>query len=190
MLELLVSKRLFRRVERSHHRVIREGNTCLIFPLGYVALVEGSAPVDHEHRQIDGHVLQAPGGMFLTLSMSHRSLIPRQGTKNTVLRFLASEAVNEVGSKETIFSELRNGKLPHSEKEAQRLVDEGNILMIAGGEAITQLLTVTSYHLLANPAILARLQEELATVMPEPDTPVTWAQLEQLPYLVSGVRAA
>lgn len=57
--------------------------------------------------------------------------------------------------------------------------------MIAGGEAITQLLTVTSYHLLANPAILARLQAELATVMPEPNTPVTWAQLEQLPYLVS-----
>jgi cytochrome P450 len=63
-------------------------------------------------------------------------------------------------------------------------MDEANILMIAGGEAITQLLTVVSYHLIANPLVLCRLREELDVLMPRPDTSITWCDLEKLPYLV------
>lgn len=62
--------------------------------------------------------------------------------------------------------------------------------MIAGGEAITQLLSIISYHLLDNPTALARLQEELHTAMPDTNTPVTWNDLEKLPYLVGFVPVA
>lgn len=104
--------------------------------------------------------------------------------KGHVLKFLASEAKGTIGSKDTIFSELRDGNLPADEKLPQRLVDEAKILIAAGGEAITQLLTIISYHLLDNPEILSKLQAELLTVLPEPDSAVTCAQLERLPYLV------
>lgn len=42
-----------------------------------------------------------------------------------------------------------------------------------------------SYHLISNPEILAELRKELETVMPDPNSPITWQQLERLPYLVS-----
>jgi hypothetical protein len=44
---------------------------------------------------------------------------------------------------------------------------------------------VLSFHLVSNPDVLAKLRKELETVMPDPNTPITWQQLEQLPYLVS-----
>jgi cytochrome P450 len=67
----------------------------------------------------------------------------------------------------------------------ERLSDEGNILIGAGSETTAQILAVLSYHLISNPAVLAKLQKELETVMPDPNTPVKWQQLERLPYLVS-----
>lgn len=84
----------------------------------------------------------------------------------------------------TIFSELTGGRLPPAEKLPRRLIDEANILMIAGGEAITQLLTIVSYHLIANPHILAKLREELDVAMPTANSEITWCDLEKLPYLV------
>ncbi|KEQ96327.1 hypothetical protein AUEXF2481DRAFT_3847 [Aureobasidium subglaciale EXF-2481] len=108
--------------------------------------------------------------------------------KGHVLSFLDAEHVKVAHHDVTIFSELRNGKLPAIEQEPRRLIDEANILMIAGGEAITQLLTIVSYHLLDNPHILVRLREELDNVMPRPDSPITWCELEKLPYLTAVIQ--
>ncbi|KEQ68684.1 cytochrome P450 [Aureobasidium namibiae CBS 147.97] len=83
----------------------------------------------------------------------------------------------------TIFSELTGGKLPPAEKQPRRLTDEANIFMIAGGEAITQLLIIVSYHLIANPYVLAKLREKLDVAMPTLDREITWCELEKLPYL-------
>jgi cytochrome P450 len=67
----------------------------------------------------------------------------------------------------------------------ERLSDEGNILIGAGSETTAQILAVLSYYLISNPDVLEKLRKELETVMPDPNTPVKWQQLEQLPYLVS-----
>jgi len=67
----------------------------------------------------------------------------------------------------------------------ERLADEGNILIGAGSETTALILAVLSFHLVSNPDVLAKLRKELETVMPDPNTPITWQQLEQLPYLVS-----
>ena len=104
--------------------------------------------------------------------------------KGHVLSFLSNEKSLKLTPETTIFSELTGGKLPLTEKHPRRLIDEANILMIAGGEAIIQLLTIISYHLVTNPHILIRLREELDVLMPNPDSDVTWCQLEKLPYLV------
>lgn len=117
--------------------------------------------------------------------MTHIYLLKvSQLIKGHVLSFLANEKNMKCSEETAIFSELRGGKLPPAENQPQRLIDEANILMIAGGEAITQLLTILSYHLVANPHILARLREELDVAMPTADSEITWCNLAKLPYLV------
>jgi cytochrome P450 len=75
--------------------------------------------------------------------------------------------------------------LPAAEKTVHRLADEGNILIGAGSETTAQVLSVMFYHLISNPSVLDKLKEELLTVMPQPETEVSWEGLEKLPYLVS-----
>lgn len=65
-------------------------------------------------------------------------------------------------------------------------MDEGFILIGAGGETTAQTLAVLSYHLLSNPEVLKKLRAELVEVMPEPNSRASWQQLEQLPFLVSA----
>ncbi|KAF2220603.1 putative cytochrome P450 [Elsinoe ampelina] len=108
----------------------------------------------------------------------------------TVDDFFASEVDMKSGAlaEETIFSSLRGGKLPDLEKTRKRLLDEGTILVVAGGEAITQLLTIVSYFLCDNLHILARLQQELKTAFPEGSDDVTWDKAQNLPYLTAVIQ--
>ena len=64
-------------------------------------------------------------------------------------------------------------------------MDEGFILVGAGGETTAQTLAVLSFHLLKNPEVLKRLRAELVEAMPDSSISISWQQLEQLPYLVS-----
>lgn len=84
----------------------------------------------------------------------------------------------------TIFEELRDSDLPPQEKTIERLMDEGFILVGAGGETTAQTLAVLSFHLLNNPPVLGKLRAELDGIMPDPKLSASWQQLEQLPYLV------
>ncbi|KAF2272646.1 benzoate 4-monooxygenase cytochrome P450 [Westerdykella ornata] len=88
------------------------------------------------------------------------------------------------GEYESIFSTLRDSEaLPPEEKSVQRWVDEGFVLLAAGGETTAKTLSETLYYLLRNPETLERLRAELKTMMLKTTELATWAQLEQLPYL-------
>ncbi len=84
----------------------------------------------------------------------------------------------------TIFEELCDSDLPPQEKTIERLMDEGFILIGAGGESTAQTLTVLTFHLLNNPEIVLELRAELDKVMPDPESSVSWQTLEQLPFMV------
>ena len=84
----------------------------------------------------------------------------------------------------TIFEELRDSDLPPQEKTIERLMDEGFILIGAGGETTAQTLAVVTFHLLNNPETMLELRAELDKIMPDPESSVSWQTLEQLPYLV------
>lgn len=90
----------------------------------------------------------------------------------------------------TIYRELRDSSLPQIEKTVSRLTDEGNVLIEAGAETTAATLAVLSFHLLDNPDMLAKLRVELDNVYIEPDTKVTWKQLEKLPYLTGAIKEA
>jgi cytochrome P450 len=83
----------------------------------------------------------------------------------------------------SIFQALLESDLPPNEKTLQRLVDEGQTVVGAGQVTTAHYLKMVSYHLIANPNILAKLKSELVEVMPDPSKIASQSQLEQLPYL-------
>ena len=87
----------------------------------------------------------------------------------------------------TIFHELKDSNLPPSEKTAGRLSAEASTLLGAGTETTARTLAVTSFYVLENKDVLRKLQDELGSVMPRRDTPISLTKLEQLPYLTAVV---
>ncbi|KAK8041782.1 Cytochrome p450 [Apiospora rasikravindrae] len=89
----------------------------------------------------------------------------------------------------TIFHELiHNPDLPPEEKTLRRLVDEGQTMIAAGQETTSFFLKTVTYHVLADPAVHARLRAELRSFHGGVDGGVgvmgaSVAQLERLPYL-------
>jgi cytochrome P450 len=54
----------------------------------------------------------------------------------------------------------------------------------AGADTTGNVLTITTFHLLANPDILAKLRKELEEAMPDRFQPAKLSLVENLPYLV------
>jgi cytochrome P450 len=87
----------------------------------------------------------------------------------------------------TIFESILSSDLPASEKTSERLVGEAESVVGAGALTVAHYLTTTVYHILANPAILQKLQEEMKTVMPDPNTLPPIHELNQLTYFSAVV---
>ncbi|KAL9124190.1 MAG: hypothetical protein Q9217_006456 [Psora testacea] len=84
----------------------------------------------------------------------------------------------------TIFYDiLSNDQVRPQEKETEHLVTEAQAVVGAGTVTTAHTLSILVYHLLSNPDILARTQNELRALMADLDTKPRWQHLEQLPYL-------
>jgi cytochrome P450 len=95
----------------------------------------------------------------------------------------------EKTAQRTIFDELINSKqLPAEERSLPRLVDEGQTMIAAGQETSSFFLRTASYHILANPAILSKLQAELKTAIPDSTKIPRLSELQRLPYLHAVVQ--
>ncbi|RAH69896.1 putative cytochrome P450 oxygenase [Aspergillus aculeatinus CBS 121060] len=90
----------------------------------------------------------------------------------------------------TMFHALTDPEVPPEERTLQRLADEGLVLFAAGTETTATTLSVAIFHVLNDPAILSKLRSELKQIMPTPHHPVTWRQLEKLPYLTAVIHEA
>ncbi|TGO75042.1 hypothetical protein BELL_0238g00020 [Botrytis elliptica] len=90
-----------------------------------------------------------------------------------------NKSLGSTGKELVYDSILNNTSLPESEKSLLRLQNEGTLLVLAATGSPAKTLSIMFYHLIANPAILAKLRKDLKSL---PDN-VTWTQLEQLPYL-------
>ncbi|EXJ70972.1 uncharacterized protein A1O5_05965 [Cladophialophora psammophila CBS 110553] len=90
----------------------------------------------------------------------------------------------------TVFQELISGSMPPSEKETRRLQDEAQLVVAAGVTTTGWALSTATFHLLNNPHTLAKLRAELESAMPDPTAPLSWSELEKLPYLTGCVREA
>lgn len=77
---------------------------------------------------------------------------------------------------------LESKVLADSEKTMMRMAAEGMAIMNAGTETTSWTLSVITFYLLSQPAMLQRLSEELAGAVPDAKH-LSWPVLEKLPYL-------
>ncbi|KAF4540590.1 Cytochrome p450 [Lasiodiplodia theobromae] len=110
----------------------------------------------------------------------------RQQVDAVMQRKRASD--RSTGPSKTIFEEILESSLPPEEKTLDRLMDEGLILIGAGGETTAQTLAVLTFNLLHNPPVLQKLRKELDDAIPDPANMPSWQQLEQLPYLQAVIQ--
>ncbi|MCJ1346327.1 hypothetical protein MMC31_004542 [Peltigera leucophlebia] len=89
-----------------------------------------------------------------------------------------------------IFHAILQSKLPESDKTVSHLSDEAVIIVGAGTLTSSWVLSVITYHLIANPRILSKLKAELKSAITDPDKGVPIEVLENLPYLVAVVKEA
>ncbi|RAH51055.1 cytochrome P450 [Aspergillus brunneoviolaceus CBS 621.78] len=114
-----------------------------------------------------------PPGLVDMLALFDRvrnELLALTHTRPSATATTAAKPLGPTGKESVFDSVLDAPNLPDAEKTLPRLEQEGTLLALAGTESPAQTLTVAFYHLLANPALLAKLRQELRT-------------LEQLPYL-------
>ncbi|KAI1827660.1 putative cytochrome P450 [Xylaria intraflava] len=84
---------------------------------------------------------------------------------------------------------LSSDHLSSSEKAANRMSHEGVVSIAAGGETTGRALTIALYFVLSDKGtVKAKLEKELALVMPEPDSRPSLNELESLPWLSAIIK--
>ncbi|KAI0194578.1 putative cytochrome P450 [Astrocystis sublimbata] len=113
----------------------------------------------------------------------------RQVIRQQVKDVLAGDNIEaEKAAHRTIFSDILTSGLPEKELSERRLTQEAMSVSGAGIETTMWTLSLTTFHILWNPAIESRLVTELVQAMPDPTSPtLPWAQLERLPFLTAVI---
>jgi cytochrome P450 len=117
-----------------------------------------------------------------------------QDLKEKVAEVISGKSIESKSSHPTIFAELLESNLPPQEKSVMRLGHEAQLMLGAGIETTGWSLSVTTFHILNNASIYAKLRAELVAAMPDPNAPLDWQKIEKLPYLSAciqeGIRLA
>lgn len=79
--------------------------------------------------------------------------------------------------------------MPGSEKSTERLKEEALLFFVAGSFNVWSTMSTITFHLLSNPAMKSRLQEELKKCMANyPHRIPHRTELEKLPYMTAVVK--
>ncbi|KID79734.1 Cytochrome P450 monooxygenase [Metarhizium brunneum] len=111
-------------------------------------------------------------------------LVVREEMRRKILA--ASETKDGVESGSVIMSALIDTKIPPAERDIDRLLDEGNVIVFAGTETTSRALSVGMFYLLDDQTHVRRIRKELSSVVLAPGRGYSSSDLELLPYL-SGV---
>lgn len=91
---------------------------------------------------------------------------------------------NKKSSLAPLFLSICESSLPESEKEVERLAQEGFLMISAGGDTTSRVLSIAIFHIVSNPRVLERLRNEIMMVMPDAARSPSVKALEELIYLV------
>lgn len=78
--------------------------------------------------------------------------------------------------------------LPEHDKSLAVQFDTAGMFVTAGLETVAFTVEQAVFHLLDQPALLARLQEELASATPDTNNVPSWTELEKLPFLSAVIQ--
>ncbi|KAI0105086.1 putative cytochrome P450 [Nemania sp. FL0031] len=93
------------------------------------------------------------------------------------------------GSANVFSTILSSDDLPPSEKAAERISQEGIVLVAAGGETAARTITTAIYFILKNRGtIQAKLEQELERAMPDPSSRPPLKELQSLPLLSAIIK--
>jgi cytochrome P450 len=95
-----------------------------------------------------------------------------------------SPSVTDTSTNATVFDSILDSDLPRHEKETERLWQEAQVICIAGTETTAWALSVITFYLLSDPAVMRSLREELESAIPHPSDRLEIKELEKLQYLV------
>ncbi|KAL8867029.1 MAG: hypothetical protein Q9174_005927, partial [Haloplaca sp. 1 TL-2023] len=87
-----------------------------------------------------------------------------------------------------VFQSICQSNLPASEKAVYRLGNECTAVIVAGGETTSRVLMLGMFHILNDPSIAHRLQEELDVAIPDVEKAPALKTLERLPFLNSVIK--
>ncbi|KAA8642750.1 cytochrome P450 [Aspergillus tanneri] len=130
-----------------------------------------------------------PDGLVGSLVPSFKPILDyRTATRQQLRQILSSKKdTAKESATPTIFHDILTGHLPPEELTLKRLTEEATSVNGAGMETVTWTLSVACFHILDQPAVLARLKTELQEAMPNPQEILPSDQLEKLPYLSAVV---
>jgi cytochrome P450 len=99
--------------------------------------------------------------------------------------------VDEKRKHPTIIHEmLFKNKLENDENPVERIKQEVEAIVTAGGETTGSTLTHITYYLTKSPERMKRLKAELQEALPSPDSRLTYQELEKLPFLSAVILEA
>jgi cytochrome P450 len=70
------------------------------------------------------------------------------------------------------------------------LCDEGQLLLFAGSDTVSNTLMIGFFHIISQPSLQARLRDEVLASWPKLDSPPTFETLETLPLLTAAIKEA
>ena len=101
-----------------------------------------------------------------------------------IIKSYGSAKSSDYGRPNVIHQMLDSPDLPTQDKSEFRLALEVRTFVGAGTETTGNTLSVTTFHLLANPDKALRLKKEVQAAQIKSSVPLKYQDLLQLPYLV------
>ena len=129
------------------------------------------------------YVYSHPHHLFRASNLKSTLLTRKQTSKIKIAQIKSSPDIHAQKSTPTIFHDILSSNLPEAEKSLDRLYQEGQTFIAAGTETTAWCLTVITFYLLSDPAILNTLRNELRG-----EGASTSVQLERLPYLSAVIQ--
>ncbi|KHN97091.1 trichodiene oxygenase [Metarhizium album ARSEF 1941] len=114
-------------------------------------------------------------------------LATREEIKDRILASLRGKESTGPGPSSVIVSALGDDRVPAAERDIDRLLDEGSVVLFAGTETTSRALSVGMFHLLSDKTHLDKIRRELRALAFTPGRGYRSAELEALPYLTGVV---
>ncbi|KAG0645946.1 Cytochrome P450 monooxygenase sdnE [Hyphodiscus hymeniophilus] len=160
------------------------------FDTSYYTIMMGSAgqtPLIKHLGFIPKLMLSLPESLALKMGGGLSNVVKTRVALRSQINEVKRASSEDQAKRETIFQHLLESDLPESEKSDARLIDEGIVLIGAGSHTVAWTLTVSTFHILSNPAILRSLKKEFRAAK-KPGQALTLQQLEKLPYMTAVIK--